>query len=138
MNEAVDSKLIEWGVMYKATYLGVVPSPWHDDTKSNVDMYQITLKLRGGLITTPYYMGLGNRKDGKRLAPTAASVLYGLLSDASAMDESFSDWADNFGYDSDSIKTFNIYNACCAIGKQLKNVFTGEHLETLRELLQDY
>lgn len=74
----------------------------------------------------------------KPKAPTAADVLRSLILDASAIDESFSDWCDNFGYDSDSIKALNTYNACCEIGKKLRKFFTRAEMETLREMMQDY
>lgn len=70
--------------------------------------------------------------------PTPASVLYSLISDSSALDTSFEYWCDDYGYDTDSIRHFNIYQQCCNIGKQMKQVFTNKQIETLKEMLQDY
>lgn len=70
--------------------------------------------------------------------PTAASVLYSLVMDMAALDTSFEYWCAGFGYDNDSISAFNIYQQCCNIGKQMKQVFTNKQIETLREMLQDY
>lgn len=70
--------------------------------------------------------------------PQIAHVLYCLLSDAEAGNESFSNWCENFGYDSDSINAFNTYQACEKTAKQLNNLFNREQLRTLRDLLQDY
>lgn len=70
--------------------------------------------------------------------PTQASVLYGLILDASANDESFPGWCDNYGYDADSLKALNIYNACIENAKKLHSVFTREQIEHLQELLEDY
>lgn len=72
------------------------------------------------------------------IAPTSASVLYSLVLDSGAADESFSNWCDNFGYDSDSISAFNVYQECEKTAKRLKNIFNHSQLEQLRELLQDY
>ena len=70
--------------------------------------------------------------------PQVAAVLHCLLSDAEAGNESFSNWCDNFGHDSDSITAFNTYQACEKTAKQLNNLFNREQLQTLRDLLQDY
>lgn len=70
--------------------------------------------------------------------PSAASVLYSLVMDMTALDTSFEYWCDELGYNSDSISHFNIYQKCCNIGKKMKQVFTNKQIETLRELLRDY
>ena len=70
--------------------------------------------------------------------PTQASVLYGLVLDSSAGDESLPDWCDNYGYDSDSMKALSIYNACIENAKKLNNIFTREQLEAISELLEGY
>ena len=72
------------------------------------------------------------------VTPTSASVLHSLVLDASALDQNFDDWADDLGYDSDSLNALNIYKACCDNGKKLRKIFTNEQIETLQELLQDY
>jgi hypothetical protein len=72
------------------------------------------------------------------VAPTAASVLYCLLSDASASNESVKDLCDNYGYDSDSIKALNIYNQCVTIAKKLSKIFKPTLIEQLSSLLEDY
>jgi hypothetical protein len=71
-------------------------------------------------------------------APCSASVLYSLILDSSADDESFSKWRDDYGYDSDSIKALNIYSACCENAKKLHKIFTREQIRHLQDLLQDY
>lgn len=70
--------------------------------------------------------------------PQIAAIIHSLLLDAEAGNESFSNWCDNFGYDSDSISAFDTYQACEKIAKQLNNLFNREQLQTLRDLLQDY
>jgi len=72
------------------------------------------------------------------VVPTQASVLYCLLSDASAGEQLFADFCADFGYDEDSRKAFGIYEACQKIALQLRHLFTGEQMEKLRELLEDY
>jgi len=72
------------------------------------------------------------------VSPTAASVLYSLISDHDCAYELFEDFCDNFGYDQDSIKALEIYKACQKNAKQLNKVFSNEKLNTIRELLEDY
>lgn len=58
---------------------------------------------------------------GVRSAPNPAEVLGRCCADyLSAAGVSFEDWAEEFGYDSDSRKAFRIYEECLAIGKKLK------------------
>lgn len=71
-------------------------------------------------------------------APHAAGVLYGLLLDAMSADQGFSNWCADLGFDSDSIKAFNMYRACEDTAKRLRRVFTREQMEHIQELLQDY
>lgn len=110
-----------------------------------------------------YYTGIGHRKSknpipseiarlGKNIlarkeweernvlpvAPHVAGVLYSLVLDSEAGGQSFNNWCSDFGYDSDSIKAFETYQACCKEAKQLAKLFKRAELETLKEALQDY
>lgn len=112
---------------------------------------------------TDFYQGLGHRKPikgappktraewsgtfGRRQwdirflkpsTPTAAAVLYCLLSDARATEQCFADWAVDLGYDTDSRKALAIYEACCATGLELRRVFTPDQRAELSALLQNY
>jgi hypothetical protein len=71
-------------------------------------------------------------------APTAASVLYCLLSDMQCGSDTFEGFCANLDYDEDSRKAHDTYLACQQSGTKLRKVFTREQLETLQELLQDY
>lgn len=72
------------------------------------------------------------------VAPCAASVLYSLLSDAQGAEEPFDYWCSNYGYDFDSIKALNTYNACCEVRRELYKVFSAEQRAQLQQLLEDY
>lgn len=74
----------------------------------------------------------------KPKAPHAADILYGLITDASAVDSSFINWCADYGYDSDSIKALNTYNQCCETGQKIRVMFTRDQIAALREALQDY
>ena len=74
----------------------------------------------------------------KPVQPSAASVLYSLLLDSSAVDQSFIDWCNDLGYETDSRKALATYEACCESGQKMRQLFTSAQRETLAELLQDY
>ena len=74
----------------------------------------------------------------KIVSPEVASVLHSLTLDAQALNQSFTDWCAEFGYDDDSISAFDTYRACCENGKKLQKVFSRSTLDKLEEILQDY
>jgi len=51
-------------------------------------------------------------KISKATPPTVSDILYSLVMDASAESESFPNWCDNYGYDTDSRKALETYLAC--------------------------
>jgi hypothetical protein len=138
---SINERLSKMNCLFKAALIG--ESVDHD--KWRHDLWIITIdRARKPLFITQYRTGLGLRKKvsfntaGLQIAPTAAGVLYSLTIDAASVNSSFDDWALEFGYDSDSIKSANIYQECCKIGKELRNVFSAAEISELRELLQDY
>ncbi len=70
--------------------------------------------------------------------PSACDVLYSLLTDATAFEQTFEDWCSNFGYDTDSRKAEQTYQACVAKGRALASAFTPAEIATLQEAFQDY
>lgn len=73
------------------------------------------------------------------ILPNAADVIYSLVQDSDVLDyRGFEDWADNFGYDSDSRKAESIYRACLEIALQLRNGIGETNLAALRAAAQDY
>lgn len=74
----------------------------------------------------------------KPQAPKAASVLYCLISDASASEMSFDDWCGEFGYDTDSRKALETYMACQANHTKLCKLLTLTVRHQISALLQDY
>jgi hypothetical protein len=70
--------------------------------------------------------------------PDLAGVIYSLIMDSQAAQESFSDFCDNYGYSNDSISALHTYQECDKIKNKLVKVFTREQVSYLQELLQDY
>lgn len=71
-------------------------------------------------------------------APTAASFFHSFVLDGRAIDQSFLDWCDEYGYSEDSRKALKTYEACCESGRKLLKLFTHAQREELENLLQDY
>jgi len=79
----------------------------------------------------------GNRGIPKKLTPpTLTDVLYSLVSDSDVLNySSFEDWAENFGYDTDSRKAEDIYKACLDIALKLRAIIDIDAAQTA---FQDY
>lgn len=71
----------------------------------------------------------------RKFSPTVAQVLPSLLMDGAAYfdAETFDEWASNLGYDSDSIKARDTFDACDKIGRGVARAFTPAEIELLRD-----
>jgi hypothetical protein len=89
-------------------------NPNMDDNTMN--HYKAVLHMDGRQMTTPFSTGSGWKHD-----PDAADILGSLVSDSSGYDSagSFEDWANEYGYDTDSRKAERLYNA---IGRESRKV----------------
>lgn len=156
MSDAIRAQVSEFlaaaGVTFTAAYVGETVR----DDNWKCDEWRVTLERAGKkAIRQPYFTGLGHRKPSniptsypaprgakhrweKPQAPDAATVLHALLRDSEALDYSFTVWCDDCGYDSDSMKAFATYTACCEIGKEINQFFSREERAAVRELLQDF
>ena len=74
---------------------------------------------------------------GKKIpAPKLIDVLHSLVIDADAIEHGcFEDWADTFGYDPDSRKAYETYQACIGIALKLRQHI---NLNEAREAFEDY
>lgn len=123
------------GLKIQATQLhGRPDSGWGDDPKAGhffVRIYRVDQADKRE-ITTTFSQGSGHRIRRKGTMvhpkPKVADVLECLLLDAMGTSESFCDWADNFGYDRDSIKALETYKACCQTRQDLET-FLGPDLD---------
>lgn len=103
-----------------------------DNWNEQADQWSITIK---GL-SFDYYTGIGHRKNDRPVKPDPIDLLYSLVSDASACDESFDDWCSNYGYDTDSRKALDTYLKCQENALKLRKM--GFNLSDLQTLFQDY
>ena len=149
----IDSRLTAWNIQFSGSLIGETIK----DNNWKCDEWRIKI----GVMETRYYTGTGHRKPKKGavrteahkgtvayanwerrnlqpVAPCAADVLYSLFMDGDAGNMSFDDWCSEYEYSTDSFKAYNTYQACCAIGKDLRRVFKEEQRAELSELFQDY
>lgn len=140
MNETLDTIEALDTLPVKIEYVGETKRDNWD-----CDQWRVTLSSKAGFHSFDYFTGLGLRTKPrtswdtpKPRKPKVADVLRSLIMDASAANENFDDWCDNYGYSSDSIKALNTYKACLDTARALRKHFSPDTLRQVRELLQDY
>lgn len=134
IENAVLELLKNYGVTYSIAGAGknITRDKWQ------CDGWRVTFTKNDKSEAFDYFTGLGHRKANEPVTPNVAGVLHSLISDSGAVDTCFIDWTNDYGYDSDSIKAFIIYNLCCENTKRLKRIFSRATLAALSEMLQDY
>ena len=138
IESAINDYLISLRVSFTVTYVGEV---YKDNWNGQLcDQWRVSFtdKIDNRRMSTGFFTGIGSRKDGKPEKPKAASVLHSLLMDTYAIDSSFEDWCNDYGYDTDSIKALKTYKACRSIGERMVRVFSTDTIDAMREILQDY
>lgn len=95
--------------------------------------WSITLNYQGKRAQFRFYGG------GASKTPTASDLVWAVAIDSEAIDESFSDWCDNFGYSTDSITARSTYKACQRNGERLiKLIGSAEVFSQLVESAREY
>ena len=109
--------------------------------------YSTGIGHRYDTITKKKYMPKGKLKDcnpnrawieenTKAVKPGIDDILYCLIMDSGADQQSFDDWCEDFGYDSDSIKVRKMYELCQENAQKMNNL--GFDMDELQTLFQDY
>ena len=137
--EQADALLAECSVRYEVKYVGEVnKGDWP------CDQWRATFIGLKSKESFDYYTGLGLRKKSKTSfipdkpqAPKAVDVLSSMVLDSSANDMSFKDWCAEYGGDDDSIKSLNIYQACCETAVKLSRILNRDQLAKLAPSLED-
>lgn len=71
--------------------------------------------------------------------PSIADVVYCLMIDSEVLNySSFEDWAESYGYDTDSRKAEKIYDACMKTALKMRNGLGDALMAKISELLQDF
>lgn len=113
-----------------------------DDKEWPHFLWNVTVDYKTGFWTFPYKCGLAHVEK-KRHAmrpkkPSVSNVMYSILLDVQAANQSFNDWCDEYGYDNDSMKAFKTYQTCCEYAVFVRKVFTSEQITAMRAALEDY
>jgi hypothetical protein len=100
-------------------------------------------ELDGDLITFPEWAKQGwsivlkyNKKraqfrfygGGASKTPTASDLVWAVAIDSEALNESFSEWCDSFGYSTDSITARSTYKACQRNGQRLTDLIGNKEI----------
>ena len=155
--KTVDAILANNGIGYNVCYVGECTI---DNWKC--DKWIVTFTGKGGNKQEfEYHTGTGHRqcvkplpiywsnyssvqrkrwiKENERpVSPFAGAVLYCLLSDMSCANDTFEEWCDYLGYDTDSRKALQTYLLCQDNGTKLRKVFSNELLKQIEKALEDY
>ncbi len=116
--------------------LGLTPK---DGNMGGMYRWEVVLKRDRQVYQCLFHMGPGHvtKRRSPRgaseepTAPTAASVLCCLVSDAMGVEgRTFEEWASDYGYDTDSRRAEFTYNACVMVNNRIWT-FLGEDLTTL-------
>ncbi len=98
-----------------------------------IDWYEANNRMTG------YGMGLKGTWNENLPSPALRDVLYSLVMDSDVINyNSFEDWAENFGYETDSRKAEKTYNDCMKIALKLRALIGDAALNELKKLFQDY
>lgn len=139
----------------KLSFQTAFENPNMDNANMEMDHFQVKLtryKTDGKQLidreyNTYFSMGIGHRKYTEVLehpdaretvqkyfnnGPTCADVLDCLASDCAGIEnaDNFEQWAEDYGYDTDSRKAEKIYNICKQQAEKFK-AFMGDEYETL-------
>ena len=160
--DAYCDQLIADGLTYSVQFVPWNQSRNRDDKTPSLN-WLVTIGRAGrGSLTTDYMQGIGHapgykplqrvtvdiqnqweaiantgrNRHGKAKLPKLRDVLYSLVSDSDVLEHScFDDWADCYGYDTDSREAERIYRACLDIALQLRQLID---LNEAREAFEDY
>jgi hypothetical protein len=119
----------------KSTLLG-------KDKKDNWESYKWNIELSGKnseSVHVDYYTGIGLVDEfGKPKTPNIEDVIFSLISDLDAGNNTFEDFCFNYGYDEDSIKALDIYRECQKSGKKIFQLLSREQIADVRIKLENY
>jgi hypothetical protein len=117
-----------------ATVEPAASNPNMTDWDRDASHWLVTLQVADRSMAVPFSQGSAHTEP-----PTAADVLESLASDSAGYINagSFEDWADEYGYDTDSRKAFGTYEAIGVQAAELRTLLTDEAFEALLEVSDD-
>lgn len=121
--------------------IGHLPGYRQNTRWTNDEWEALKYACENGKVTRLAYRGTWQAERGASAipAPELRDVMYSLSLDAGAIDAgSFEEWAGDFGYETDSRKAEQIYQACMKIALELRAMIGEAGINALREAAQDY
>ncbi len=126
-------------------------------------LWNITISYKSGFWTFPYKCGLAHieLKPGavpmprppyrkgtlayehwqslnmRPARPKNSDVMYSILSDIQAANQSFNDWCSDYGFDNDSMKAFKTYQTCCEYAVFVRKAFTAEQIQQMQKAFEE-
>lgn len=121
------------GVTFASVNTGERTDGLMSDMPAGSTHWRVLIKRGTKEIETRYSMGPAHTGE-----PDGADVFGSLLMDTSDVEgETFENWADNLGFDTDSRKAERIFEACQKTLLNLKTMFNKSELDDLREMFAD-
>ena len=118
MNTRKSLKTLARHVKIESVY-GQARKPYDQlsDWQREAHNYRVTLRYRRRRMSVDFFMGQANTSE-----PTAEGVLDCLLSDCQAGDQTFDEFCSELGYDSDSRKAHDTWQACAETAPKLRRL----------------
>lgn len=109
-----------------------------DDGKWEHHEYKVVIRWQGRMMRSTFSQGMAYAKDNVDVGELLSSLAEDYLS---GQDQTFEEWAGDYGYDTDSRKAYAIYEALKENRKRMDRVFgdeVGNFVEYFREKDGDY
>lgn len=127
--QAAEAFLAKFGLKFRATLSDSKPAQWEPSGHH----YRITISRKGGGRVAFDFWGSVNDMNAGRREIDAYSVLSCVSSDIYTPD-TFEEFCSEYGYDSDSIKTKQLFTRANRFAQRLRAFFTEEEIEALSEI----
>jgi hypothetical protein len=127
------------GIAHCPSYSKKAPAAWDRPARMWPDLVA-KFETETGFQAQPYTTWGGFRADKtKPIKPDTVDVLHSLTLDSSVLDAGgFEDWADEFGYDTDSRSAEATYRACLELALKLRAALGDSGVNLLRDAFADY
>lgn len=109
------------GITMEVEYMGEYPIDGF--SPPFVDKWECDIKCEGAYFQCQFHTGIGLRNGDELVEPTIEDVFECLALEASGTTSisSFEEWAEEFGYNPDSIRDKRVYDVCVEQTNKLKN-----------------
>jgi len=108
--------------------------PFCDGKHIHGDKYKITIGRKGRKekLTFPFWNSLNDKQNERKRIPEYDALAC--ISSDSYCPETFEEFCNEYGYDSDSRKAFELFELCKQFMSQLNSFFTDEELDALQDI----